>query len=159
MDARFEPAFLADLVALEAEARGSQARMRELAELREADGLTATEAVADAAESIGLASVIREHLVGPFASMEEPEIESLYFHDAHGGMPEWRRDGTAAEIALPSAPLGELSSLLERLRAEVDADPERVAAVLPVGLGGTGGCACGDELPEDAPPGPLFERR
>jgi hypothetical protein len=28
-----------------------------------------------------------------------------------------------------------------------------------VGLGGTGGCAAGECLPEDAAPGPLFESR
>jgi hypothetical protein len=159
MDSRFEETFLADVVALEAEARGLQSRLAELAALREDDGLTETEAAADAAESIGLTESIRDHLSAPFASLVDPPIDTITFVDAHGGMPEWRRDGTAAIVALTPATLHELGPVVERLRAAIDVDPERLSVALAVGLGGTGGCACGDELPEDAPAGPLFERR
>jgi hypothetical protein len=159
MDLQFEATFLSDLLTADAEATGHAPRLRSLASLREADGLEATEAIADAAESLGLLETIREQLLAVLSPLTEWEVERVRLVDVYGGMPTFRREGSRAEVSVAVAPVGEVCAIVERLVARVGEDPERTAVVLPVGLGGTGGCACGDELPEDAPPGPLFERR
>jgi hypothetical protein len=159
MELLFEETFLTDLLTAHAEATGHAAQLRALAALREEDGLDGATAIADAAESLGQLEEIRELLLAALSPLAEWEIERIRLTDVYGGMPTFRREGARAEVAVAPAPVREVCVILERLVARVAEDPERTAVVLPIGLGGTGGCACGDELPEDAPPGPLFERR
>lgn len=158
MNLQFDPSWLAGFVEAEAQARGQGDRLRALAANRESDGLDSVEATVDAADSLGLVEEVRSLLAEQLDAVPELEAVPLRVDDLHGGMPTWRRTDEGALLQLPMDNLAELRTTVERLFALIAADPERVSAVVPVGLGGTGGCACGDELPEDAPPGPLFDR-
>jgi hypothetical protein len=159
MDVRFEEAFLAEVVTAEALRRALDGRLKAMAAYREADGIDATSAVLDAAESLGLAEAVRTEVLDALGPLAELEIEHLVVRDSHGGMPECRRDEDSAQISVAPGPVADVCGVLAELRRHVEAQPDRMTVQLPVGLGGTGGCACGEDLPEDAAPGPLFERR
>jgi hypothetical protein len=158
MELDFDSSWLAGFAEAEAAARGQSDRLRSLVSNREADGLDGLEAVIDAADSLGLVAEARAVVEDALDSVSDLPNQPVHVEDVHGGMPLWRRSDEGALLQLPMEPLTELKGVLEKLVSLLRDDPERVSAVVPVGLGGTGGCACGDELPEDAPPGPLFER-
>jgi hypothetical protein len=158
MRLQLEPVFLNDVLRAEAAARGSAGRLQSMAAAREQDGLDEADALADAAESIGLTEDIRQAFGEALDPLLEHEIESVEVSDVHGGMPTFRRLESSVRLQLAPAALGEMIGLLVSLIAEWQRDPERNVVSLAVGLGGSGGCACGDDLPEDAPAGPLFDR-
>lgn len=158
MQLEFEPDFRLQLLRAQAEARGLSGRLQALARAREADGLDALEAETDAAESLGLATELCDALLAAAEPLCALGVERLLLDDAHVGMPTLRREGAVAQFIHAPAPVGPLGRALDELCAAFALDPERGVATLAVGLGGTGGCATGECLPEDAPPGPLFER-
>jgi hypothetical protein len=153
------PEFLVAVLRAEAECRGESDRLRRLTELREGRGLDALDAELDAAETMGLFGRWQEAIGEAAVSLEPLEVSQLVVDSAHGGMPTLRRDGAVARLAVDAAPVEEVAGLLSRLLERFVFDPETQVAQLDVGLGGTGGCATGECLPEDAPPGPLFEPR
>lgn len=154
----FDPEFLSDTLRAEAAARGMGGKLQTLAAMREEDGLTEPEAVADAAESMGLMSEVEGNLSDALAFLAELECESVTIANSYGEMPSLRREAGEFRLALPPGAVGELLTVAQPLVALFHLDPERTVATVAVGLGGSGGCACGDELPEDQPPGPLFAR-
>jgi hypothetical protein len=158
MDVRFDSLFLADLLRAEASARGVAGRLVQLAAAREQDGLDEDEALHDAAESLGLVSDVRDALTSAIEPLAEYEVASVLLGSAHGTMPTLRRTDHQAWLSVEPGALGELTPVCDAIVAKMLADPELTAVTLPLGLGGSGGCACGDELPEDQPPGPLFVR-
>ena len=126
--------------------------------MREDDGLTEVEAVADAGESMGLLGEITDALVEALEPLSETELDDVQVVNAYGEMPSLRRREADFSLALPVGAQGELLAVVEPLVEQFRDDPERMVATVAVGLGGSGGCACGDDLPEDQPPGPLFAR-
>jgi hypothetical protein len=153
----FDPVFLSDLLRAEAAARGVGAKLQSLVARREDDGLTEVEAVADAAESLGLLE-IEDALVEALESLSELELEVVELTNNFGEQPSLRRREVEFRLALAPTALGEMLAVVQPLVEQFRLDPERMVATVAVGLGGSGGCACGDELPEDQPPGPLFLR-
>ena len=154
----FEDAFLREVVTAEAAARGSSSRLASLVALRESDGLDADEALVDAAESMGLLGELRDQFDDLLEPLVAHDVEHVTLSDVHGGMPTCTRSDRHAEIALLSGDMRELRPVLGQLVERAVSDAEHTTVVLSLGLGGTGGCACGDDLPEDEPVGPLFER-
>jgi hypothetical protein len=159
MELRIAPAFLLDAAQSEAEARGLSRRFEDLAAERASFDLDDLDARLDAAQTLGLVDALNSGLLGPAAALEATGLDVLEVDDAHAGMPTLRRvDETTARFTHDVAPAATLAASLGKLVELLAEDPERTAASLAVGLGGTGGCATGECLPEDAPPGPLFER-
>ena len=142
----------------EAEARGLTQRLDALARIREDDGLDALDAELDAAASLGLVAELASRLVASAEPLESCGLDTLVLEDAHAGMPTLRRDPPLARFQHDPAPFAVIAENLSQLVPRLVEDEERSVAMLAVGLGGTGGCATGECLPEDAPPGPLFER-
>ncbi len=151
--------FLLDSLRLEADSRGDARRLVELTALREEDGMDGVEAELEAAETLGLTSRLIERLSGVALALEAFELPLLTVDGSHGGMPTLRRDGDRFHFTTEPATADLLGDTLARLVERFAFDPETTVAQLVVGLGGTGGCAAGDCLPEDAPAGPLFEAR
>ncbi|MFM2152262.1 MAG: hypothetical protein RL199_697 [Pseudomonadota bacterium] len=159
MDLRIAPSFLFDLVQLEAEARGLARRLSELAAERALLDMDDLDARVDAAHSLGLVNALSDRLLETAAVLESGGVEVVELDDAHAGMPTLRRlDEATVQFTHDAAPLGTLAASFAKLAEALAADPERTVVSLAVGLGGTGGCATGECLPEDAPAGPLFER-
>ena len=162
MQVIFLPGMHADSMRAEAEARGLSTRLQLLADRRQDDDLAAEEALTLAAEELGLAEAFQIALAEaawPLTQREEDRTEELVVDDAHGGMPMLRLDGATARFVHDPAPAQQLAVSLERLVRCLTEEPTRTTASLDVGLGGSGGCAAGECLPEDAPAGPLFDRR
>lgn len=159
MRLEIQPDFRLQLLRAEAEARGLLGRLGSVAAAREADGLDAAEAEAEAADSLGLADEVDEALQAAAEPLETLGVERLILDDAHAGMPTLRRDETFAHFAHDPATATQLARTLALLAGQLARDPDRTVATLAVGLGGSGGCSGGDCLPEDAPAGPLFEPR
>lgn len=155
-----EPEFRLELCRREAAARGVAGRLRSLGAAREADGLDSLEAGLDACDQLGLAAALDallEELLGELAVLE---AEAVSVDNAWSDVPTLRRDGPEFRLQLTAAEFGALRGPTSTLVSSFTAEPERVAAVVVAGgLGGTGGCAAGECLPEDAPAGPLFEPR
>jgi len=153
------PTFLSDVAVLEAEVRGVWGRLEALSSERVAFDMDELDARVDAAETLGLAEELRQRLAQAVAPLEGQGAELLEVEDAHAGMPSLRRLTPATlRFSHDAATIGTLAASLGKLAGLLEADPDRTVATLAVGLGGTGGCASGECLPEDAPPGPLFER-
>lgn len=155
MHLEFDPEFRLELLRAEAEARGVLARLRDLADRREADGLERDDAELEGAEALGLGADLG-HALADALEPVSAEFARVHLRSAFTGMPTFKRHGTDASVTLPVAPFATAAALLARLAAAAANDPDRTAFWIPVGLGGSGGCACGNDLPEDAPPGPLF---
>jgi hypothetical protein len=159
MDLRIAPAFLFDLVQVEAEARGLARRLSELAAERALLDMDDLDARVDAAHSLGLVNALHDRLLETAAMLEPAGVEVVELDDAHAGMPTLRRlDEMSVRFTHDAAPLGTLAASLAKLSEGLVSEPDRMVVSLAVGLGGTGGCATGECLPEDAPAGPLFER-
>jgi len=159
MELHFEEAFLRDFITAEAARRELSGRLAGLVALREADGLETQEAFVDSAESLGLLGEARAQLEELLTPLAELEVERVTLDDVHRGIPTSRREEGRAYLSVPVGTVEEMRNVLVQLVNRAVADPEHTTVVLPIGLGGTGGCACGDELPEDEPPGPLFTAR
>lgn len=155
MTIEFEPEFHDALLRDLAASRGLEARLNALVAAREEDGLDSFEALLDAAESLELVSDLEERFADVLAPLEALEIERVGVSDSHADMPTLRRWETLARVWVP---VQDAAQLAGRLVALLNEDPDRRVVTLPVGLGGFGGCACGEELPEDEPVGPLFAR-
>ena len=159
MELRIAPAFLLECAQAEAEARGLSQRLEALAAERAAFDLDDLDARLDAAQSLGLLDALSSGLLEAATALESAGLGLLEVDDAHAGMPTLRRvDETTVRFTHDVAPATVLAASLGKLAGVLAEDPERTAVSLAVGLGGTGGCATGECLPEDAPPGPLFGR-
>jgi hypothetical protein len=159
MELDFDDAFLCEVVSAEAEARGLRGDLIALSANKEADGLDTIGALLDAADVLGLVAAVRTRLDEVVSPLAELEVIRVGLGDAHGGMPSCSRIDGLARLTVQPAPLDEMCAVLRDLCDKARNHPEHTNVILPIGLGGTGGCACGEDLPEDAPPGPLFERR
>lgn len=165
-----DPAFFLDALAQEAEARGDSFRFRSLARAREEDGLDPSDAELEAAQSLGLDLALEgaiEEALEPLLNLPESTDApvpawweggscEVVVRDTRGNLPTLRRTPLGFALWLPAveaAGLGQLTSQLVQVFVD---DPERTVATVETGLGGSGGCACGEDLPEDAPVGPLF---
>src|SRR4051812_6534169 len=104
----FEPTWLAGFAEAEAGARGQADRLRSLAANREADGLDGVDAVADAADTLGLVADVRGAVEEALNAVPELAVVSVRVEDVHGGMPLWRRSEEGALLQLPMEALGEL---------------------------------------------------
>lgn len=154
----FAPEALVACARAEAEARGSMSKFDALVRAREEDGLDMLDAELDAAASLGLVGEFESRLADAAEPLAAAGIEAVHVEDARAGMPTLRRETPEARFRHDPAPLEVMCENLARLVAWLCEDEERTVAMLAVGLGGTGGCATGECLPEDAPPGPLFDR-
>lgn len=143
----------------EADARGITARFDTLVRAREEDGLDTLDAELDAADALGLSNALFARLEAVAAPLGLHELERVIVGAAQAGMPTLRRDTPDARFTHDAAPIESLAANLAVLVDRLCADEELHVAVLPVGLGGTGGCSTGECLPEDAPAGPLFAPR
>lgn len=141
----------------EAEARGQTARLERLAAAREHDGLGSPDALHEAAWELGLAgavdNVVRETLGG----LETLGVRGLRLSDTRAGMPTLERCEGVATVTVPASPLEALRMTLESLVAPMREDPELLRVAVTAGLGGSGGCSQGCELPENEAHGPLFQ--
>jgi hypothetical protein len=159
MALRVAPSFLLEVARVEAEARGLSRRLAALVEERVAFDMDGFEAGLDAVEALGLGAELAERLSEAAAGLDPLGVSVLEVDDAHAGMPTLRRAGeTTLRFTHDVASFGTLATSLGKLVALFAVEPERTEVSLAVGLGGTGGCATGECLPEDAPAGPLFER-
>jgi hypothetical protein len=159
MELRIAPTFLLEVAQLEAEARGLSRRLAELVAERVSFDMDDFEAGLDAVEALGLGEALKARLPESAAELDALGFSVLEVEDAHAGMPTLRRlDETSLRFSHDVAPVETLASSLGKLVARFAAEPERRVVSLAVGLGGTGGCATGECLPEDEPAGPLFER-
>lgn len=170
---QLDPAFLLDSAPIDAEARGDARRFRDLVRAREDDGLDPSDAELDAAETLGIADALTSAVADAFEPLlsipDDPDVTvpawwergvcEVVVHDTRGNLPTLRRTPAGFVLWLPAGDAGTLSSLTEMLVAVFVDDPDRTVATVETGLGGTGGCACGEDLPEDAPVGPLFAPR
>jgi len=164
MELHFDPAAYAELVRAEASCRGHEARLDQLVVRRLEDDLPPDDALATAAEELGLDAALREALERALAPLSEPvddesAVERVRIDLARGEMPRLEREVDTAAVWLEPAPVEAATRTAQELVTLLRSQPGRRAVVLPVGLGGSGGCAAGECLPEDAPPGPLFEGR
>lgn len=154
--------FLSSCARAEAAARGSLARYENAVQMRVGDGLDELDAEVDAAEALGFADDLRDALeavLGELPTLElDPPVASIRVRDARAEMPAFRRDDSRATLTLPAGTSGELGGIVTQLLERLAEDPAKTAVTVAIGLGGTGGCATGECLPEDAPPGPLFGR-
>ena len=140
----------------QAEAHGLASRIDALARAREADGMEPADAWLDAAESTGLIEAWSSRLIDAAEPLLALGIEKIQLAPARSAMPRLRKNPPSALFTHDAAPLDALVPALTALVERLAADPDREASMLITGLGGTGGCAAGECLPEDAPPGPLF---
>lgn len=154
--------FRLELSRIEADARGLLARLRRLADLREEDGLDSLDAELDAAESLGLFTEFDNVVLDAMQALAEadPEtaVEFVTVRGSRAAQPTLKRLPPQVELTLPPSDLRTLKSTLNVLVGAITDSPARTSSTLAVGLGGSGGCATGECLPEDAPAGPLFEQ-
>lgn len=146
------------VVAKEAEARGEGGRLRSLAYAREADGFDPSEAETLAGEALGLVAGLDDLLREAVAPLEQL-AEAADFAEARGEVPTLRQEEGLLRFRLPASAFAEVRSTANGLVTALGEDPERLVVTLMAGVGGTGGCACGDELPQDSVTGPLFAGR
>lgn len=154
--------FRLELCRIEAEARALLPRLRRLASLREEDGLDSVEAELDAAEQLGLFRDLDASVAEPLAVLEALDVEqplgTVHVRGSRSAQPTLKRLVPDVELTLPPSEFRTLRATIAVLAGAFVDSPERTAATHAVGLGGSGGCATGECLPEDAPPGPLFEQ-
>jgi hypothetical protein len=151
--------FRLELCRHEAEARGVLGRVRSLASAREADGLDPLDAELDACDQLGLGPALDDLLADLLAELTRLDVDAVAVTNAWSDVPTLRREGPSFRLQLAPSAFGALRGPTSTLVSSFTAEPERVSAVVVTGLGGNGGCAAGECLPEDAPPGPLFEPR
>lgn len=174
----FNRSYLLDTFPSEADARGELFRLMSLARAREADGLEPSDAELEAAQSLGLDLSLKQLLEEIFEPLLTIDFEAgagfdfdkslpiplwweggeclVKVKDTRGNLPTLRRTQQGFILWLPAAPFDELASLSTSLVRCFVEEPERAVATVELGLGGSGGCACGDELPEETLAGPLF---
>lgn len=169
----FSRSYLLDAFPSEAEARGELFRLLDLARAREADGLEPSDAELEAAQSLGLDLALNQVLEAAFepvlslGDLSEEQIPAWWEHgecwvkvrDTRGNLPTLRRTPLGFNLWLPAAPIQTLAVLAAELVHHFVEKPERTVATVDAGPGGSGGCACGDELPEDSLAGPLFRTK
>lgn len=158
----YEETFLAEVLRDLAEARGTLPRWVSLVQAREDDGLDLADAQLDAGQAMGLVADLEaaiEDALEPLADVLEVPATDVELRDERATMPTLTVEGATLRLGLAPASIEELGTVTRRLALRLAEEPERVTVTVAEGLGGTGGCAAGDCLPEDAAPGPLFERR
>jgi len=154
--------FRLELCRIEAEARAMLPRLRRIASLREEDGLDSVEAELDAAEQLGLFKDLDAAVTEPLSVLDELEaespVETVHVRGSRAAQPTLKRQVPDVELTLPPSEFRTIRATIAVLAGAFVDSPERTAATHAIGLGGSGGCATGECLPEDAPAGPLFDR-
>lgn len=157
----YEETFLAEMLRDQAAARGELPRWLALVAAREDDGLDLADAQLDAGQAMGLLADLDaalEQALEPLSGVLEVAPQVVQVRDERANMPTLHALDGRLLLALAPASLEDITSLARRLAERMAAQPELAVVTVPAGLGGTGGCAAGDCLPEDAAAGPLFER-
>lgn len=161
MQLQFDDTFLIEAARDLAEGRGQLGVFLELVHRREDDGLSPGDAVADACEQLGLLRELKavfERSVDALNEGRDTPVGAVNVHSERALMPTLSVVGGLATYRLAPGALDEFSSVVELLTERLVANPDLQTVTIAAGLGGTGGCAAGECLPEDAAPGPLFER-
>lgn len=157
----YEETFLAEMLRELAAARGELPRWLSLVASREDDGLDLADAQLDAGQAMGLIDDVDtalEQALEPLSGVLEVEPQVVQVRDERATMPTLHALDGRLTLALAPASLDDVASLARRLAERMASQPALQVVTVPAGLGGTGGCAAGDCLPEDAAAGPLFER-
>lgn len=157
----YEETFLAEVLRELAAARGALPRWLSLVASREDDGLDLADAQLDAGQAMGLVADLDsalEQALEPLSGVLEVEPEVVRVHDERASMPTLHVLDRSLKLALAPSTLEDVASLARRLAERLASQPDLAGVTVAAGLGGTGGCAAGDCLPEDAAAGPLFER-
>lgn len=156
----YQEIFLAEVLRDIATSRGALSRWTSHVHAREDDGLDLADAQLDAGEALGyisdLDAALHESLEPLLAVLEDaPTVVKV--STAQATMPTLSVQGRTVQLDLIASSLQDATQLTRQLAERMAADPERATVTVVAGLGGTGGCAAGECLPEDAAPGPLFE--
>lgn len=158
----YKETFLAEVLRDIATSRGTLSRWKSLVEAREDDGLDLADAQLDAGEALGFLSDLETALqegLEPLLAVLDESPRLVQVGNARATMPTLSVEGHTVQLDLIPSSLQDVALLTRQLAERMAAAPERATVTVVAGLGGTGGCAAGDCLPEDAAPGPLFEQR
>lgn len=162
MEFVYKETFLAPVLEDMAASRGLLARWTALVQAREDDGLDLADAQLDAGQALDFVSdldaALQEGLEPLLAVLDEsPEVARV--GNARATMPRLSVEGRTVLLDLIPSSFQDVVLLTRQLAEKMAAAPDRTAVTVVAGLGGTGGCAAGDCLPEDAAVGPLFKPR
>lgn len=156
----YKETFLAEILRDMATSRGLLSRWTSLVHAREDDGLDLADAQLDAGDALGFMSDLDAALqeaLEPLLVVLDERPKLVRVGNARGTMPKLAVEDRTAHLLLIASSFQDAVLLTRQLAERLAAEPERTAVTVVAGLGGTGGCAAGDCLPEDAAPGPLFE--